>query len=234
MAIPSRKWFPQNLQERAAWYANFNTQIQIIGASLGLTAADLTAIGSDNNVIQFLASTATELDAYAEAVRQYRIVITEHGIGDPTPAFPADAVFALPNVIPTGAFERLDDLVKRIRVAPAYTPETGALLGILTTTATPPPESELKPVIKASESFGGYTFSVNVTRMGMDAFKVQIQRKDSSTWQDAAFATNNPAEITVTPTTPGNPERIYVRAILMKKNAPVGQPSDPTYVTINP
>ena len=63
---------------------------------------------------------------------------------------------------------------------------------------------------------------------------MQIQRKGSETWQDAAFATNNPVEVTITPTTAGQPERILVRAILLKNNEPVGQPSDPTFVTANP
>lgn len=232
--IPSRKWFPSSLQDRAAWYLNFNNQLQVVGASLGMTAADLTAITNDNNVIQFLATTTVALDAYADAVRQYRIVITEHDVGDPTPVFPADPAFALPIVIPTGAFERLDDRVKRIRTAPAYTPEIGALLGIIPSSSPSAPVGDLKPVIKLSESFGDYKFSVNVTRMGTTAYKVQIQRKDSITWEDAAFATNNPVDVTVTPTTSGIPERILVRAILLKNNEPVGEPSDPAYVTVNP
>ena len=39
--------------------------------------------------------------------------------------------------------------------------------------------------------------------------------------------------VTVTPTTPGQPERIQVRAILSKNNQDVGIPSDATYVTVN-
>ena len=62
---------------------------------------------------------------------QYRKIITEGDIGDPTPEFPANPAFALPVVQPTGIFERLNNLVERIRVAPNYTAETGALLGII-------------------------------------------------------------------------------------------------------
>ena len=56
----------------------------------------------------------------------------------------------------------------------------------------------------------------------------------SSTWQDAAFATNNPVEVTITPTTPGDAEQIQVRVQLRKSNADYGQPSEPAYVTVNP
>ena len=52
--------------------------------------------------------------------------------------------------------------------------------------------------------------------------------------KDIAFATNNPADVTVIPTTAGQPERILVRAIVLEKNEPVGIPSDPTFVTVNP
>ncbi|MEQ1604627.1 MAG: hypothetical protein ABL999_07135 [Pyrinomonadaceae bacterium] len=233
--IPSHTWFARPLQERAAWFENFALQFGAVGLSLGFTAGEITGVQNDNETVQFLAAAATELDAFVEAVRQFRIIITEGAIGEPTPAFPANPALVPPApAVATGIFERLDDLVKRIRVAPAYTKEIGALLGIIPAAKPSAPEQELKPVIKASDSTGGFSFSVDVTRLGMPAYKIQIQRQGSSTWQDAAFATTNPCNVVVTPTSPGQPERILVRAILMKNNEQVGVPSDPTYVTINP
>lgn len=111
--------------------------------------------------------------------------------------------------MPTGMFERLDDLEKRIRVSPSYTNEIGALLGIIVSEPANVVEADLKPVIKASPSL-----NVDVTRLGMTAFKVQIQRKGSDSCQDA--------------------NSIMVREILIQKNEPVGIPSDPTFVTVNP
>ena len=60
------------------------------------------------------------------------------------------------------------------------------------------------------------------------------QREGSSTWTDAGVSTSSSIEYTVVPTTPGQPERILVRAILFKGSEAIGQPSDPTYVTVNP
>lgn len=215
--------------------SEFATQFAGVATSLAFVAADATAVTNDNAILQFLGTTVTQLDAFRDAVRQYRIIITEGGIGVPTPAFPPNPAFTLPSpAVATGIVERLDNLVKRIRVAPAYTDETGALLGIISLPGPLLPEQDLKPVIKASESVSGYSFSVDVTRLGMPAYKVQIQRHGTTTWQDIAFATSNPCPVTVTPTTPGQPERLYVRAHLMKNNQTVGLPSDPTYVTVNP
>ena len=230
--IPSRTWFPLSLQDRATWYNNFDTQFQVVGASLGFGLLEVTSVSDDNSVIQFLIQAETELKVYEDAVWKYRILMTEGDIGDPAVAFPALPTYGTPASVPRGIFERLVSIVNRIRVAPAYTDEVGALLGIIP--ATPSVPTEFKPVIKTSESVGGYSFDVNVTRLGMPGFKIQIQRSGETGWKDNTFATNNPATVVITPTTPDQPERVLVRAILLDNNVPVGTPFDPTYVTANP
>ena len=232
--IPSRTWFPGTLQDRAGWCANLSTQFADNAVALGFTAAQATANTADCTMVVNLAAITVALNAYAEAVRQFRIIITENPTGDPTPIFPDFPSYSSPSGPATGVFERIDNLVKRIRLSPAYTDEIGALLGILPSSPTTLPENELKPVIKASESIMNYKFDVNVTRLGMTQFKIQILRSGDTVWEDVAFATNNPATVAVTPTTAGQPERIQVRAILLASQQPIGIPSDPTYVTVNP
>jgi hypothetical protein len=236
--IPSRTWFPTNLAARAAWFQNFATQFAAVAASLGFLPAEVAAVQDDNTCFQDLASGFVEIEAYQDAVRQYRINVTEGAVGEPTPAFPAGIDPTPSELRPTGIFQRLIELVDRIRAATAYTDEIGALLGIFPSASGSGSsfsgEDDLKPVIKTSASFGDYKFNVNVTRLGQEAFKIEIQRSGSDTWTDAAFATSNPCEVTVTPTTPSQPERILVRAILLSHNEPIGQPSDPAFVTVNP
>jgi hypothetical protein len=236
--IPSRTWFPTNLAARAAWFLNFATQFAAVGLSLGFTAPVIAGVQDDNTCFQDLASGQVELDAYKDAVRQYRINVTEGAVGEPTPAFPAGIDITPAELRPTGIFQRLIELVDRIRAATAYTDEIGALLGIIPSASGSGSSfaggDDLKPVVKTSASFSDYKFNVNVTRLGQEAFKIQIQRSGSDTWTDAAFATSNPCEVVITPTTPGQPERILVRAILLNHNQPVGQPSDPAFVTVNP
>lgn len=234
--IPSRMWFPLSLQERVAWFDNFAKGFEGVATGLGFLPADVTAVENDNAVMQALGDFTPSLEAYKDAFRQYRLTVTEGDIGDPAPLVPTGPEWPDVNPVPTGIFERLVKLVERIRAAPTYTPEIGALLGIIPTPSNTPsnPGEPLKPVIKASESFDNYKFSVNVTRLGQPGYKVQIQRQGQSAWHDAAYAQTNPCEITVEPATPNQPERILVRAILLKSNNPVGEPSDPTYVTVNP
>lgn len=232
--IPNQSWFPTNLQDRAAWFNNFADQFATLAPSLGFTNTEISSTNDDSAVMQFLAEADLEVTAYEKAVRQYRKVITEGDIGDTTPAFPANPTLALPKEIPTGMFERLIKLVERIRVAPNYTEETGALLGILPVQKESLNPNDVKPTLKLTESFAGYKFSAAVGRLGYTAFKIQICRANTEIWTDAAFGTSSPLEVHVTPTTPGQPERVQVRAILMDKNETVGVPSDMQYATLNP
>jgi hypothetical protein len=232
MTVPSNRWFPTTLQDRAAWYDNFNTQIQIVGLTVGLVAGDLANITKDNDNIQFLATAAVTLDAYVEAVRQYRVIFTEGDVGDPMPAFPADVTFTLPLALPTGAFERLNDWVKRIRVAPAYTNEIGALLDIIPSTPGETPEAEVQPDLKISTETG-YVVKAVGAMQGMDAIRFEYQRNGTTTWNIAAFLTNLPNEFTITPATPGQPESGRIRAIFIKKSEDFGSFSPDYPVTVS-
>lgn len=233
--IPSKAWFPQSLQERVAWFMNFATNFSGEAVGLGFPPADVTSVENDNFVMQAIGDYTTSLEAYKDGFRQYRLTITEGDIGDPTPSVPDAPSWPDVSAVPTGIYERLVKLVDRIRVAPTYTPEIGATLGIL-------PKSpgdnlvpgQMKPVLKASASEMNYTFTVDVTRLGMPGYSVQILRQGGSVWTTVALANANPCPVTVTPATPGQPERIQVRAILSKNNQDVGIPSDATYVTVNP
>lgn len=91
--IPSRRWFPLSLQERAAWFDNFRNVFSVNGVSLGFTPANIASVENDNTCVQFLAATAVSLEAFKNAVLQYRVIVTEGKIGEPTPAFPANVGF---------------------------------------------------------------------------------------------------------------------------------------------
>jgi hypothetical protein len=236
---PDHRWFPTSLQERAAWFQNFAANLAGVATVLGIEDTAVTAAAKDSAWMQFIAQKTVEIDAFKKAVREYRLSMTEGHVGDPGPVAPTAPTLTPPPAPAAGLFQRLSELVRRIRVAPAYTDEVGAMLGIspLLTSTSPPRgilQAEAKPTIKVSGTFSNYAFTIRVARLGMDSFKVQIRRMENEAWVDAAFGTASPITIDVQPTEPGKPERIQVRAVLMSRNAPVGQPSDPTYVTVNP
>jgi len=219
--IPSPRWFPTTLQERAAWYNNFNTQIQLIGVTLGLGPAELSSISDDNDDMQFLATSAVTLDAYVDAVRTHRRVITEGNIGDPTPVFPASIALAFPITVQTGMFERLDGFVKRIRVAAAFTEEAGASLGINPSGGGPSiPVGDVPPVITATVDPGNIV-EVKFVKNHSDGIYIETN-VDGGGWTFTEKAIKSPAVFHVEVNTGNTPRGVQIRARFLDGNAPVG------------
>ncbi len=65
--IPSNRWFPRGLPERAMWYENFSVNFAEVAASLGLTD-DVAWVRDDNYVMQFLADVFVQITAFEKAV----------------------------------------------------------------------------------------------------------------------------------------------------------------------
>jgi hypothetical protein len=203
---------------------NFATQANASGLTYGLTAAEITQIGQDNDVIQFLADAAVTIDAYDDAVRAYRKVITEGDIGDPTPAFPVNMDLSLPVVIPTGMFERLNNYVERIRASAAYTPETGAIYGIIPQASEGFNPAEEVVEINATVDPGNL---VNVTfvRGRSDGIRVEIAI-DKGPWTSQGNYMKSPVVLEVPQNEDELPRSVQIRARYLDGNTPVGDWSD--------
>lgn len=231
----SSRWFPSGLQEQAAWFENFYNQFSGLATSLGFTTGDATAVGEDNVVMQFLAGAVIEVDVFEKALRQYRRIITEGDIGDPTPKVPSNPELTAPTPVDTGIFERLNDLVERIRVAPNYTDETGALLGIIPSKSDSLAPADVKPTIKVFPAQSDYHFSVVVEkREKADMWNVEVRRVGQEKWENVKTASGKSVDVHITPTADGNTEQLQVRVRLIKNNEDYGQLSDVIYVTVNP
>jgi len=233
--IPSQKWFPSSLQERAAWFGNFETQFSVngLGTTLGFVAADMTAVTNDNAAMQFVADLQTGVDAYADAVRQYRKIITEGNDGDPAPAEPLAPTGGLPLPVPaTGIFERLDDLVKRIRVSPTYTDEAGAILGIIPSKGDSLFEEDMKPSLKAV-AMPGNVVDVSFVRGQTDGIAVEIQIDGAGGWVSSGRFFKSPGSLDI-PTGTGLPRAVQIRARFVVGNDPIGLNSDTVNVVTTP
>jgi len=232
--IPSYFWFPTNFSERADWFDNFSTQFAIVAASLGL-AAKVEQVADDNAVIQFLSTARPQIAAYDDAMREYQRIITEGNIGEPIPQIPASPVFSLPQIVPTGIYQRLVELRTQIMAADAYTDEVGTLLRIIPQKKPKPVPMTVKLKLVTHASATNYMFSAVVSNRGeADMWDLYILRKGAANWEKIGTFTGKSADVQLTPTTPGEAEQMQVRVQGRKNNQNYGQPSDPVYTTINP
>src|SRR5687768_14955332 len=127
---PDQRWFPTNRVSRAAWFENFTVQFAQVGLSLGFTQAEVDSVAADNAVVQFASTAINLLDSQMTGARAFERSMLLGLNNGAQPHFPEYAVPAPPPMVNAGIFERLERLVRRIRVAPGYNPSVGALLGI--------------------------------------------------------------------------------------------------------
>lgn len=216
---PNRSYVPQSQQERAAWFQNFSVQFAAAANSLGFTAAQVTAVTDDNSDVQFCAAATVELEAFITAFRQYRKTLMEGDTGDPTVNYPPNPTAVPTAKVPTGIFERLDNLVGRIRLSPGYTPEIGALLGILPqSTGRPAPE---QPTLK-TDSLPGSVVKVKFVRGESDGVALEMKIDNAETWSDAGRFYSSPVELVIPANAQNLPRAVQFRARYVEGNTPVG------------
>jgi len=234
MAQPDLRFVPGDWAGQADWFKNWDTNMTGVGLTLGFAAAELVRIHDDYLMLQFLRDAMVTVEAHTDAVTNHRRIMSRGSIGDPTPALPANITLTLPvtaDPVPTGIWQRNNEDVRRVREAPAYTEETGALLGILPV-ETDAPTEDVQPTLKVAVE-PGYNVKVAGKMMGMDALRIDYQRNGTTAWPLVAYITKLPFEFQITPATPGQPESGRVRGIYILNNVEFGQFSPEYPVTVS-
>jgi len=118
---------------------------------------------------------------------------------------------------------------------PGWTKSIGELLMVVKPESQNIVPAEISPSLKATAGQSNFEVALVVgDRGGMLMFDVDIRRKGGD-WTHQAALGGKGATITVTPTTPGEPEVIDIRVRMRdKNNQPVGNVSETRTVTINP
>lgn len=230
---PDQRWFPTSRAERAAWFRNFAQNFESVGPELGFTRAQIDSVNADNDVLQFAAATVFSLDRTMQAVRGYERLMAEGRVGSPQPEFPNFTPPPLPKSVPPGIFERLEKLVRRIRVAPSYTAATGAALGIIPKNRQIANLAEFTPKLTVRVNPAPHSINVRCPRGRFRIFDVWIQRDGRSEWEEAAVLASSPADVDIKPTTQGKPEKISVRTRMRSGQNGVGNFSNIVEVTLN-
>jgi hypothetical protein len=230
-----RSWLPVSLEALSPWLSNFALKFDEVALGLGFTAADVKIVQDDNTVVQWLLDAQQAAEANLDAFRKFRDETLYGEKGDPTPVDPPTTLPPQPSTLTTTIIERLVKLVERIQLADNYTPAIGAALGIVTTPEGGISPENVKPTIQIFPAQNNYEAAAVVANRGSsDMFNVQSRTMTSDDWKTVKSGTGKSVNFTLTPTTPGQPEKFLVRVQLLRKNEPYGQPSDPAYVTVSP
>jgi hypothetical protein len=214
------------------WYNSFATAFAVIGPQLGFTNIDLQTVADDNQMMQFLGQNVPLVENYAEAVRAFRRSITEGDVDGTTPTFPTIGTLAPGQPVPQGIYERLDNLVKRIRLAPNYTEEEGEQLGIIPKKSQSIAPETAKPAITAATDPGNVIF-VKFKKGQFSGVFLQTS-VDKGNWQDQGRFTRSPIEITIPQNQDELPRLVALRARYLVGDNAVGEWSDTVTVQTTP
>lgn len=226
MATPS---FDALISKLTLQAANIETYKSDVDAS----AQERADITNDLGNLVYIQDYADVIDGDKKTVTQIKQALFNGDENIAIPVIPTVAAGALPNAAKAGAYQRFQERGKRWKTATGYTVEIGTALGYGGTTAQADPAT-VKPTIDVFGAATNYHFSIVVSgRHEANMWDVYILRKVGS-WTKINSASGKSADISVTPTTPGDAEQIQVRVQLKKNNADYGQVSEPAYVTVNP
>jgi hypothetical protein len=203
-------------------------------SQVGATDEDIEAVAEAADNLQYLQNYFELIDANKKTVAKIKQQVYNGDPDEAVSAFPAFPAAAPPHTLIAGVSELGKKRNRRFKAAEGYTKEIGIALGIDGDAPSIAPGS-VKPTAEVFAAQNGYMFSVIVGNRGdSDQWDVEIRRAGSETWTPAKTATGKSVDVTVTPTTPGQPEQLQVRIQLKKKNEDYGQVSDAVSVTVNP
>lgn len=234
MPKPSPLWYPTNLQDQAAWHVVFAGQATASGTTYGLTAAEVTQIEEDKDMVVFLAAGMNTIDAYVDAVRAFRKDVLESPVNGGTPTFPAALALGFPPSVPRGIWERVIKFADRIKASAPYTVSVGESYGIVPSSPDPIAPTLVQPTVDCTSAQHGYLYTVLVSkREEADSWQVFARPAGGGAWQMAATATGKIVEIVYDPGAATGSIQLEVYVQLRKNNENYGQPSEITLVTVN-
>lgn len=222
---------PEELLTKLALQAE---NVPTYASEIGATLEDVAEITRDRTIL----SESNDRSNIVEAGKKTTNAISRHIFdGDENAAVAEYPV--LPNDAPTvpyvgGCLQRFRARNRRFKAAKGYTTAIGSAIGI-EESSDPISPASVKPTLFADAAQTGYVVAVVVgNRAESSMWKIFGRRMNSEKSVELASGTGKSADITITPTAAGQPEKIELTVQLYKNNEIYGQPSDAVYVTVSP
>jgi len=192
-------FIPRPEPEQAIWAGNFKTNIIAQGAAVGLTAAEIAALGtSSTNIITAINNVESKKTALSEALAQKE-------------------------TIKKNEFKVIRENVAKIKTNPGYTTAIGQSLGIIGTSTGF--DSENYKVAITASNFAGFV-RIKFTKNGVDGINIYNRPKGTAVWKFLARDTKSPYDDHIELVAVGKPEHWEYRAFGVIDDEEIGQPSD--------
>lgn len=126
-----KHYLPQGDNARLAWLQNFSQKIGTYSVALGISAAEVTAIGAYYAMLLYILNLIEAIRTFSQDLTKYKeklmVSVIGSTLGDP----PTITVPVPPATQPAGIFTLISAIVKRIKGSINYTEAIGEDLGII-------------------------------------------------------------------------------------------------------
>jgi hypothetical protein len=224
MANNTEDWLPVKPELFAEWLENFNAKLPgTLATKYGITAGELAQLQKDNDWTQYWVQAKLQTEMQKKQINDYFDTITKEP-DEPQPAEPTlNLPEGTPAPVPPGVRRRVRDIAAKIKGQKAiYNQADGELLGIVGTTATRPDSP--KPTFDLT-TLANFSLQADYKKAGFKSIRFEYQHKGGA-WQLGMIFTSSPGVFQVPPQVAGVAEQIFVRAIYLENNQPVGEYSD--------
>ena len=230
MAMNQLKTLDALIECLAAQMANLDTYKNKVGA----TAQDITDVTEMHNNLVGIDNHSDLTNSNKEATTAVKTAVYVGTVGDPVANPPTTPAFVFATTPLSGGREITMNRNKRFMLGPAYSVEIGEALMIEAPASQAVVPAEAKPQLNLFGAATNHHFSCVVEkRADSDMWQLWIQRKGGN-WELEGTYNGKSVDVSLSLTTPGEPEQILARVQLRKNNADYGQVSEPAYVTLNP
>jgi hypothetical protein len=133
MPIPSNTFFPASFAARVAWLQNFLTNLTPVAPMLGYPAGGACGARFRRRGLSMARSTTLSVENFKASVRASFVFRSRRSRSEIRSRYFRRRISTLRRTrrVRRVLFQRLIEMIDRIRTAPAYTNEIGASLGIL-------------------------------------------------------------------------------------------------------
>jgi hypothetical protein len=228
--------FPRADSELAVWLKTFAATFATHAATLGFTAAEVTAVENDAAMFDYMVSDlipATK--GLAQSRIAYKDLIKKGPIGATGGEIPlAQPLKTLPATVEPGIIPRLQQLIRRIKAAPNYTEAIGQSLDIIDSEGnSSDDETTAKPTLKGTAQPSSEV-RIDFNKGSFDGVRIECRRGGSPQWELLGFDAYSPYTDSRPPLEAGKAEVREYRARYVKRDEPGGEWSDIISVSTKP
>lgn len=224
-------WLSPRLADLPPLFNNLFIQAQLTGTAHGLTAAQVTQIGVDDQEVGGIVDMNTGVETFRQAWRQFIEVMLYAPIGTPlpTPPTPPELYELLPTA-QSAIIPRLRQTRGILYASPTWNNELAEAYGLRAPSSDP---GTPKPVLRGTAETE-FAVRLRFAMLGHDQLEIYSRRGSETEWTLITVDTNNPYVDGREPLVPGQPEVREYRARYRDDDLPVGEWSDVIAVTAQP